>query len=126
MKNLIFYAGKYHYAGCYFPTTDQAVCNCPDNLKPMNKPLRDQFPISTFVGETQEQLIKFVKLKIKEAYQKGKDDLIEDCPDTQFLINKAREELKVDLSEWAKDKIQDQGISNGYYNAMNDLLDKLK
>ena len=31
------------------------------------KPLSEQFPISTFVGETQKQLIEFVEKKIHDA-----------------------------------------------------------
>ena len=33
-KEIIKFAGKYHYSDCKFPTEDQAVCNCPNNLKP--------------------------------------------------------------------------------------------
>ena len=34
------------------------------------KPLSEQFPISTFKGETQKQLIEFVEKKIKEEREK--------------------------------------------------------
>lgn len=32
--NLQYHAGQYHYKDCRFPEVDEAVCNCPKNLKP--------------------------------------------------------------------------------------------
>jgi hypothetical protein len=88
------------------------------------KPLKDQFPISTFTGEIQERLIKFVELKIEEAIGEFLNQPANQHD--QEVRRKAFRELKVDLSEWVEDKILDQGTSNGYYNAMHDLIDKLK
>lgn len=39
----------------------------------MKKPIKDQFPINTFVGETQSMLVEFVQRKIAERDELWKE-----------------------------------------------------
>lgn len=53
----------------------------------MDKPIEYQFPISTFTGETKEQLIKFVNLKIDQARKEGlRENIKKNCKDCKLLV----------------------------------------
>jgi len=92
MKKIIKHAGKYHYSDCKFPTEDQAVCNCPNNLKPMTpkqeepkeekweKELLDKFgsdikrdamcPLEDFIRQLLTKERKRIKLEYDNTLQK--------------------------------------------------------
>ncbi len=59
MKKLIKYAGCWHYQDCRFPSVDQAVCNCPDNLKPNKIIFCDADGVLNNKATFKEQLTSF-------------------------------------------------------------------
>lgn len=72
-KILIEYAGIWHYCDCDFPTSDQAVCNCPKGLKPTDYPLpkdvlspKDGTICDKCLGKPKEPVIKKPLITEKE------------------------------------------------------------
>lgn len=68
---------------------------------------------------------KFIKDLIssqrEEAYELGRKDLLQECPDTQFLIDKAKSQLLSDLEKWAEKE-----LLVGELASLNVFLDSLK
>jgi hypothetical protein len=62
----------------------------------------------------------------KEAYDQGSIDRHKQDHETrEIIIQEAIEEYKKELIGWAEKIKDDKDISNGYYNAMDDLISKL-
>lgn len=79
-------------------------------LSEIDKEFDEEFPnanhplVKAVVGE---RFKSFLHQAVKRAYEEGAKD------------------EKVRMVEWAKSKLEDSQISNGYYNAMHDLLSEL-
>lgn len=123
-KELIKHAGKYHYADCEFPTKDQAVCNCPDNLVPqkMNEEIIKEFEdVLNFSKEIWDGWCKasegernnvksFLRHALSQEREKAIDECLESLPkkideaNKTWLWNDCLAEIRQKLQSLKKSK----------------------
>lgn len=59
----------------------------------------NRYPLNTFEGETKKEILAL----IEEAEKRGRENIINEMPDTLFFVNKAKKELIGEISDWLRD-----------------------